>query len=274
MLNQEERRLIHHYAYLPEHLPDYVQSISGDEPFLHENHLCFFRKGHLTFIGYPLADAGPATPEVYASACERFKPRTSAIIAPRITRSDYDHEAEPEDHYYRLDLPVRNVKPDVAYMVRRAARDLRVRLGEFAAEHRALVDAFLTRDGISREHKKVFKDIPTYLKRSVTARLLEARRGDELVAFNVLDLGSRNYGFYLFNFRSPETNVPGASDLLFHAMALLVYAEGKPRLNLGLGIHSGVRRFKEKWGGVPFLPYATSEKRRTVDDLLALMKRL
>jgi hypothetical protein len=31
--------------------------------------------------------------------------------------------------------------------------------------------------------------------------------------------------------------------------------QGKRFLNLGLGINAGVRHFKEKWGGTPFLNY-------------------
>ena len=36
MLNSQERRLVYQKAYLPEHIPDYVEAISGAEPFLHE----------------------------------------------------------------------------------------------------------------------------------------------------------------------------------------------------------------------------------------------
>lgn len=30
---------------------------------------------------------------------------------------------------------------------------------------------------------------------------------------------------------------------------------GKGYINLGLGVNEGIRRFKEKWGGIPFLRY-------------------
>jgi hypothetical protein len=49
--------------------------------------------------------------------------------------------------------------------------------------------------------------------------------------------------------------VPGASDLLFNEMVKLAQSEGKQAINLGLGIHPGIRRFKEKWGGQPFLAH-------------------
>ena len=42
--------------------------------------------------------------------------------------------------------------------------------------------------------------------------------------------------------------MPGASDLLFSEMAQLAQSEGKEAINLGLGVHTGIRRFKEKMG--------------------------
>jgi hypothetical protein len=62
----------------------------------------------------------------------------------------------------------------------------------------------------------------------------------------------------MFNLRSTKDNVPGASDLLFHEMVNISQSEGKRAINLGLGIHPGIRRFKEKWGGVPFLSYSSA----------------
>jgi hypothetical protein len=68
-------------------------------------------------------------------------------------------------------------------------------------------------------------------------------------------MGSARYAFYQFNFRSAKIAVPGASDLLFNEMIRLAHSEGKRAINLGLGIHAGIRRFKEKWGGAPFLAH-------------------
>jgi lysylphosphatidylglycerol synthetase-like protein (DUF2156 family) len=93
------------------------------------------------------------------------------------------------------------------------------------------------------------------MKRSKTAHLLEARQADRLVAFSIVDLGSARYAFYQFNFRTAKIAVPGASDLLFNEMVQLAQSAGKQAINLGLGIHPGIRRFKEKWGGQPFLAH-------------------
>ena len=126
----------------------------------------------------------------------------------------------------------------------------------------------------NQRQKYLFKHISQYLKASDSAVLLEARMGNELVAFNIVDLGAADYAFYLFSFRSSKINVPGASDLLFHEMVNLAQAEGKKAINLGLGVNAGIRRFKEKWGGVPFLPYVSAMVHRGPVDLGRLAQKL
>ncbi|UCB49948.1 MAG: hypothetical protein JSW56_03400 [Deltaproteobacteria bacterium] len=259
MLNTEERRLVYEHAYLPEHLPDYVEAISGAEVHLQaDDYLCFSRGSHLIFIGYPLKDETSDIERAYQVACERFRPSTLAIIAPKIWLPPQKYEAQPEDSYYRLDLPLVSIDAEVAYMVRRAGRELRVEVGVFGKEHNRLVKGFISGRELGQEQKKIYREIPSYLKRSKTAHLLEARKGDRLVAFNIVDMGSAHYAFFLFNVRSMKSHVPGASDLLFHEMVRLAEREGKEALNLGLGINPGVRRFKEKWGGKPFLTHASA----------------
>lgn len=159
-------------------------------------------------------------------------------------------------------------------MVRRAGRELRVIPGTFGKEHKRLVETFISLHELTREQKGIFKGIQRYLKRSMTAYLLEARRGDHLVAFNIVDMGAANYAFYLFNFRSVKENVPGASDLLFHETVRMAQTERKGALNLGLGIHPGVRHFKEKWGGTPFLTYASALVTRKLFEMGRLVDKL
>jgi hypothetical protein len=156
-------------------------------------------------------------------------------------------------------------------MIRRAEREVLVSDGSFGMEHERIVQSFLERKKCSSRHEEIFRRIPRYLARSPTARLLEARREGLLTAFSILDLGSRNYGFYLFNFRSSEIAVPGVSDLLLREMARVAWSEGKKSLNLGLGINPGVRRFKEKWGAVPFLAYTSALVRTGPAGLLSLL---
>ncbi len=255
MLNSEDSSRIYQHAYLPEHLPGYVESISGARRRLHGNYLCYIRKTHLIFIGYPLGVPSDDTPGAYASACERFDPSTVALIAADIWLPATAIEMHPRDSYYRLRLPLKSVNPNVTYMVRRAEKELDVKYGRFGKEHKKLIKKFINNHDLTPAQVHIFKHVGNYVKRSKTARLLEARRADRLAAFTIADMGSADYAFYLFNFRSSKISVPGASDLLFNEMVRLAQSEGKAAINLGLGIHAGIRQFKEKWGGMPFLPY-------------------
>ena len=274
MLNSEEFSLLYERAYIPEHLPHYVQAVSSAQPHLHDGYLCFTHKTHFIFIGYPLGSPDTDIQRSYNTACERFRPNTVTLIAPQLWFDDPTFEGQPQDSYYKLALPFRKADPELSYMVRRASTELHVRQGTFGREHRRLVKEFVSRHELSPEYTKLLKRMPQYLNKSSSARLLEARRGDILVAFTIVDLGSATYAFYLFNFRSVERNVPGASDLLFFEMVKSAQKEGKAAINLGLGINPGIRRFKEKWGGTPFLPYHSVLVNRKPADLGSLAEKL
>lgn len=274
MLSTEERLFIYRHAYLPEHLPDYVEAISGARAHLRGNYVCFVRKNHLIFNGYPLNDNAADVAQAYKAACDLFKPATVAILAPQLWLSEESLEQQDSDHFYQLALPLTAIDSQVAYMVRRAERELSLRLGVFGRDHKRLIKDFIKIHDLKEAQIHIYKHIQHYLKRSTSARVLEARKDERLVAFTILDLGSANYAFYLFNFRSRKINVPGASDLLFKEMVELAHAEGKKAINLGLGIHPGIRRFKEKWGGVPFLPYIAAMVHRKPMDLGKLADKL
>ena len=274
MLNNQEIKLIKRYAYLPEHLPDYVRAVSGAEPFLCRNYIYFLNKKHLIFNGYPLEPESDPPDRIYDMVCKRCQPVTAAVIASANWLPAEKCEQQTADSYFRLVLPLTSIDATVAYMLRRAQRELHINRGRFGKEHRKIIKAFLAGRDINSQQKHLFKHIPHYLKASDSAVLFEARRAKKLVAFNIVDLGAVDYAFYLFSFRSSKTAVPGASDLLFHEMVKLAQTDGKKAINLGLGINAGIRRFKEKWGGVPFLPYVSTMTRRGPIDLGGLAKKL
>ena len=93
-----------------------------------------------------------------------------------------------------------------------------------------------------------------------------------------MDLGAKNFSAYILGSHSKKHYVPHASDLLFLEMINLTREEGKNSINLGLGVNEGIRRFKEKWGGKPFLRYEFCECRygaaRKVSLIDALMGKL
>ena len=275
MLNSDEKNQIYQQASVPEHLTSYVTTISGSEPYLFQDYLCYFNTDHLLFIGYPLADNPVDISQAYQAACERLNPRTIMIVTDDRISFPEANETQPADQYYQLSLPLKYLNPDVAYMVRRAEKELKIKVGQFGREHKKIIKDFIGKQNLTNEQVHIFKHVKKYMKYSKTAHLLEARKADRLVAFTIADTGSANYAFYLFNFRSPKIAVPGASDLLFNAMVLLAQSEGKRAINLGLGIHPGIRRFKEKWGGVPFLEHRSAFIHREVaPDISKLSRKL
>ncbi len=263
MLSLQQQTLAYQRAYIPEHLPEYVQSISGADAALPNGYLSYVVGDHLIFVGYPVADQCIAIEQAYEHALERFRPATVAIIAPSLSFHKGRFVEHTEDQYYKLELPLARLPSAVAYMIRRAAGELRVSEGAFGNDHELLIADFLAAREFDPAYKEIFLRIPEYLAQSRTALLLEGRKGDQLVAFTIVDFGSANYAFYLFNFRSLTAGVPGASDLLLYEMIRVAEAKGKSAINLGLGINPGVRRFKEKWGATPFLPYAYAMIRRS-----------
>jgi hypothetical protein len=274
MLNDQEIKWVHRRAYLPEHLHNYVRAVSGAEPFIYRNYLYFLDKKHLIFNGYPLEPDSDPPASVYDAICKRCQPNTVAVITPSIWLPAEQCEQQTTDSYYRLDLPAAAMDASVAYMLRRAHRELEVTRGRFGKEHKKAVKAFVAGHNFNRRQKHLYKRIPQYLKASSSAVLLEARKERGLAAFIIVDLGAADYAFYLFSFRSAKIKVPGASDLLFHEMVKLAQADGKKAVNLGLGINAGIRRFKNKWGGVPFLNYCSALIDKREVDIGKLAKKL
>lgn len=253
MLKRNERDHIYQHAYVPEHLIEYVTAVSGGKPYYFQDYLCYAHRNHLIFIGYPLADNPAKISRVYPAVCERFNPHSITVVADDLSGLPEGNEIQPTDRYYRLNLPLKSLNADVAYMLRRAERELKIEVGQFGREHKKIIKDFIGRQDLSDEQVHIFKHVQNYMKRSKTAHLLEARKADRLVAFSIVDMGSARYAFYQFNFRSNKIAVPGASDLLFNEMVRLAQSKGKRAINLGLGVQPGIRRFKEKWGGKAFL---------------------
>jgi hypothetical protein len=109
---------------------------------------------------------------------------------------------------------------------------------------------------LEEETKFILGRIKEYISYSNESWIFNVRnKSGNLIAFDIAEFGAKDYAFYMFNFRSSSHYIPGASDLLLFEIINMARAENKRYINLGLGINSGVRFFKKKWGGIPFLPY-------------------
>jgi hypothetical protein len=278
MLSPADEAFVARHAYVPEHVPGYVTAVSAVEPHLVEGYLCYQAGATLIFIGYPLgrgfesADLARALP----AAVARFRPRQVALTAPALPDLTPRCEVRERDAYYRINLASVRVPAKERSLIRRAARELRVEQSrQLGAAHEALIAAFLASHGVAGDARRIYERMPAYLTGPGTARLFSARDpAGELAAFAVVDLGGQAYAFYQFSIRSAQRPVPGASDLLLSEVIAAARGEGKTYLNLGLGVHGGVTRFKEKWGAEAFLPYEYGVFRPRRPGLLDALLRL
>lgn len=257
MIDREEAERIYLHAYVPEHLVDYVTSVSGAEPHLFDQFLCYTRGEVLIFIGYPL---GEIFDEKRMESCldlaiKSLKPGIVSLVSPASNTIRQRIIREGSDSYYRLELDAFTAPPDVRNMVRRGARELFVEMVKSCGEdHASLIEEFLSSHKVSEETRHIVGKIPEYLASSNTATLLNARNKEgALVAIDVADYGSKDYAFYMFNFTSRKNYTPGASDLLFSEVIAQARKQGKRFINMGLAVHEGIAFFKKKWGGLPFL---------------------
>jgi hypothetical protein len=259
MITPAERAYIAEHAYVPEHLSHYVTAISQTEPFLFGNFVVHVRSEHVILVGYPLrGDFDDAQMlRLLDEAKARFKPSVISIIASMLPAALKDCAPSSPDEYYRLDLAQLAIPQKTRNMLTRARRDVSVSIASFGREHGGVIEEFLRARRLDDATRFIFQRVSEY-SRCDTARIFEARdaRGN-LVAFDIAEFGARQYAFYMFNFRSREHDIPGASDLLLAHIVECAQVEGKRYVNLGLGVDAGGVFFKRKWGATPFLRHVS-----------------
>ncbi|MCS7126151.1 MAG: hypothetical protein NZ929_04490 [Aigarchaeota archaeon] len=265
--------------YIPEHIIDYFETISELKASLYGRYLLYHDLDTLVVIGYPLKDEydEEELARVIREYWEKYRLRYITVIAPRLP-SFFEFEDIQIDEYYRLKLPLKPLDKKLRYMISRAEKEIVVEVGKsFSREHRELVEVFLKKEDVKDYMRYICSRLDRYLAKSKTVKIITAynKRG-ELVGFDILDLASSKYSFYMFNFIDRESNyIPGVSDLLLYNLLKISQESGKEYVNMGLGINDGVRRFKLKWGAEAFLPYQYGTiKHGEVSELLEFFSRL
>jgi hypothetical protein len=139
-----------------------------------------------------------------------------------------------------------------------------VRSREITKDHADLIVEFLEREKPGPRTERLFLGMAQYVARTRTAVVLTARdRAGAAAAFYVVELAAKHFATYVVGCHSKRHYVVGASDLLFADMITLAQAHGRAYIHLGLGVSEGIRRFKEKWGGVPRLRYEFCEYKKS-----------
>jgi hypothetical protein len=264
MITPEEDEYVLTRAYVPEHIVSLMVLVSKGEPFLMEDHLVYGKDNWLILVGYPLdGNFSPQRVErILNQAIDRFRPEYLWFIGPEIPPSLLGVCQEREtDQYYRIDLNQKNPKPSLQRMADKASKELSVeREHLISKEHETLIAEFLKKEKVPSRVRELYLAMPDYVAHSTSSFVLNARdRRRRLSAFFVVELAAKQFATYLLGSYSKTHYVPHASDLLFLEMINLTREHGKDIINLGLGVNRGIRRFKEKWGGAPFLNYEFCE---------------
>jgi hypothetical protein len=262
MLAPDEMRYILEMAYVPEHSPELMTAISGGEPFLLEDCLVVVKEDWLALVGYPCATGPNGTGVVSVEEVwSRFKTRRLRFIGPSVP-DGLAGACRENDHYYRIDLDGYCPPARLGRAVETAAAELTVeRATVMGNGHRALIADFLAHQPPAPRVRELFHTAPEWLPRSSALVLLNAwdRKGN-LAAFHVADTAPSHFAASILGCRSRTQDTPHAADLLFSHLIGLACEQGKDWINLGLGVNEGIRRFKRKWGGKPFLAYACCEQ--------------
>ncbi len=268
---------------MPEHIPALMAAISQAAPFLIEDYLGFAKDNWVIFVGYPLEtpfDAAQCDQRV-ARALELHHPDYLWFIGPEIPPSlARSCRARQSDWYYRLNLTETKIRSTLEREVRQAARSLTVVHSQaFTREHQSLVDELMHRETLPAMIAELYRAMPAYVSQCKSALVLEARDAHgRLVAFFVIERAAEKFDTYVLGCHSKKRYVPHASDLLFSDMLAGARLRNKTEINLGLGVNPGIRRFKTKWGGAPFLKYEFCEcyfgaqKQPSMLDVLLDMK--
>jgi hypothetical protein len=279
MMTPEEETYALTRAYVPEHVVSLMTLISKGDPFLIEEHLGLVKGNWLILVGYPLDKnySRERCGRILKQAVETFRPECLSFIGPEIPAFLLESGQERQtDQYYQLDLSQTKLKPSLLRVAHQASEDLIVERGRsMTREHEALISELLQREQLPARVQELYLAMPDYVGRSSTAWTLNAiDKTGKLCAFYVVELGARNFSAYLLGAHSKKHYVPHASDLLFLEMINLTREHGKNTINLGLGVHEGIRRFKEKWGGKPCLKYEFCKCRYGATKKVSLIEAL
>ncbi len=258
MLKESEKQLILSQGYVPEHSVDLMVLLSRAEPGMSNGFFFCSSRDLLILVGYPIGRPFEARDleKVIFRLTERFKPMRISLIAPELP-TRVECRAQETDEYYILPLTNHGPRPGLIRQAEQASETVRFERSQtFTQAHEDLVQEIIGRAVLPSKVEALFTHIAAFVMNAQAAWVLNAWTDDsKLSAFYVIDLTPTHFSIYVIGGHSKRHYVPWASDLLFHKMIELSKDHDKASIHLGLGVNQGIRQFKKKWGGVPFLPY-------------------
>ena len=259
-------------ARVPEHSVPFMEAMSGGKAFLEGDFLFITAEDWLMCIGYPLS--GVYTHEAFeralAAALRRVAKRTDGVdcwaIGPDLPPRLQDTITERDQ--FQMLSPTAPVPSRLRRPLEKAAACLTVREGkQFTPAHRRLWAEFMNSHQLPPHVRELFARTPAVLNSDADLRLLDAVDKDgNLAASLLLDYTPSDFCSYLIGAHSRVHYTPHAADLLFAHMIASCQKEGKKTIHLGLGVNEGIRRFKNKWGGRPGLPFVMASWRENPQE--------
>ena len=281
MLTSEEQAYILDQAYVPEHCIGLMTRVSGGDPLLIDDFFLCRKENGVILIGYPLKDnfTLDKLEAVFDKVKKKFRPELVSLVAPQIPSSLALNCQETEsDAYFTLETQKPVIRSPVKRNLRKAQQNLKVEFSSGMQDgHRELMHEFVARTRLPERVKRLLFKMPEFVAGSDTAFVLNAwDKANKLAAFYVVDLEAKRFSNYIMGCHSKKNYVRGASDLLLFELINLSLEYDKPCIHLGLGVNSGIRRFKIKWGAVPTRQYEMGElvlkKPSILDNLRAFRK--
>lgn len=267
MLTSEEESRINELAYVPEHIVSLMKIISKGEAFCDDGLLYFKGNYWVILVGYPLW--GTYTEERILEVTRGILKKIDLdylwLVAPQMPdKLKKEASVYNKDFYYTLDLSSFSPPRRLLREVEKASEKFSVRIStSYTEDHEALSVRFVKEKEPDLFVKGLYRSVGRYMAESQSALLVNAYDSKEnLVAFYVIEAGAKNFLTYLLGCRKIDSKFSHVSDLIFTKMVELAKEMEKKYIHLGLGVNEGVRRFKEKWGGVPTIPYEFAEIRR------------
>jgi hypothetical protein len=282
MLTPAEETYILSHAYIPEHIIGLMTNLSGGDPFLIDDHFCCSRANWVIFIGYPLQSGFTADKfkSVLGKLKKKFRPSRISLIAPNLPRSlDKSCREKESDDYYTLNTRHPVISTTVRRNLKKANRLLTIEHTSIMGDaHHELIREFVHRVKPVERIKNLYFKMPLYVAASQSSFVLNAwDMNKKLAAFYVIDLAAKGFANYIIGCHSKKNYVRGASDLLLFELIKLSEENDKSYIHLGLGVNSGIRRFKEKWGAKPTRHYEMCEleiNRPLIQEIITSIHKL
>jgi hypothetical protein len=264
MLTSEQEAYILKQAYVPEHCIRLMTLVSGGEPFLTDDYFICHKDNWIILIGYPLEDnfTSDNFEAVFSKIRKKFRPDYISLIAPQVPSSlASDCQESESDVYFTLPTQQTVIRSSVKRNLKKARQSLRVESSSrMRDDHQELMAEFIERAQPSGRVKRLMFKMPEFVARADKAFVLNAwDESDKLAAFYVVDFQARQFSNYIIGCHSKANYVLGASDLLLFELLNMSLKFDKEYIHLGLAVNAGIRRFKEKWGGVPSRRYEMCE---------------